>query len=81
MTRTPVQSSQIASIGHDPEKQILHVEFCPRKGETQGQVYEYQNVPSNLHAELMKAESKGVFLNKRIVANRKAHPFKRVEKE
>ena len=30
MTRTPVTSSQIASIGHDPGTQKLHVEFHGR---------------------------------------------------
>lgn len=78
MKREPVTSSQIKSIGHDPEKNVLHVEFQPRKGDTSGQVYEYANVPAPTHAALLCADSKGTFLQKQIASNPKAHPFKRL---
>lgn len=77
MTLTPVDSSQVAAIGYNAESQTLRVEFKPRKTETKGQVYEYQNVPAKLHADLMKAESKGAFLSKHILRN-KAHPCKKL---
>lgn len=77
MKRTPVKSSQVKSIGYDESEKMLHVEFQPRKTETEGQIYEYANIPSGLYADLMKAESKGAFLGKYILRN-KTHPFKRI---
>ena len=53
MERTPVSSSQIASIGYDPDQQILEVEF---KG---GGVYQYVDVPPETHAHLIGAQSVG----------------------
>lgn len=53
MTRTPVTSGAIVSIGHDPLTNILECEF---KG---GRIYQYSGVTSAHHADLMKAESVG----------------------
>lgn len=53
MVRTPVTSSQIKSIGHDPETKKLHIEF------NGGAVYEYDDVNVELHKSLMEAESHG----------------------
>lgn len=57
MRRTLVESSQISSIGYDPTKSLLEIQFKNAKGE--GPVYEYYNVPAEAHAALMAAESKG----------------------
>ncbi|MBM3208711.1 KTSC domain-containing protein [Candidatus Shapirobacteria bacterium] len=57
MHRIPVTSSNIRSIGYDPESQILKVEF------NSGEVYQYFDVPEHLYQELMKASSPGRFLN------------------
>lgn len=53
MNRTPVKSSQIASIGHDPATNTLAIEF------NGGKVYHYEGVPAEAHADLMAAESVG----------------------
>ena len=53
MIRTPVVSSHITSIGHDPATSTLEVEF------TNGTVYQYQDVPAALHRQLLAARSPG----------------------
>ncbi len=57
MQRTPVTSTNIRSIGYDPQSGTLEVEF------TSGDVYQYFNVPEHLYRGLMNAASKGQFLN------------------
>ncbi|NBV76517.1 MAG: KTSC domain-containing protein [Methylococcaceae bacterium] len=60
MNRSPVKSSNITSIGYDTESEILEVEFSGAR------VYRYYDVPADLHAELMLAESHGSFLYENI---------------
>lgn len=60
MHRQPVSSSNIASIGYDPDAQILEVEF------TNGSLYQYLNVPEHHHAGIMAAPSHGTYLNTHI---------------
>jgi hypothetical protein len=60
MQRQPVSSSNIASIGYDEATQTLEVEFLNNS------VYQYFNVPVNIHEALMTAPSHGVFLNANI---------------
>jgi len=52
-----VVSSNISAIGYDPATETLEVEFLS------GAVYQYYGVPQYLHDEIMKAPSKGQFLN------------------
>ena len=59
MTRTLVTSSQIKSIGYDPETQKLEVEF--NKG-----IYEYSDVPQRVYEELMAAPSIGAYFNDNV---------------
>lgn len=63
MNRTPVTSSTIAAIGYDDESMTLEVEF------TSGSVYQYFDVPSTVHSELMAAASHGRFLTQNIKGN------------
>jgi KTSC domain len=58
MERTPVSSSQILSVGYDPESRVLEVEF-KRKGEAPGGVYDYFDVEPEQHQAFMEAESLG----------------------
>jgi hypothetical protein len=67
--RTPVSSTNVASVGYDEATETLEVEF------TNGAVYQYFNVGSNLYDELMAAPSKGQFLNTYI---RNSYPYSRV---
>lgn len=60
MKRQPVTSSNIVSVGHDPEKDELHVEF---RG---GNVYIYSGVDADKHAAMMKADSVGGFFHANI---------------
>lgn len=58
MEMIPVESSNIASIGH--ENEVLKVQF------RDGAEYQYEDVPAARHAELMASESKGKWLNEFI---------------
>ena len=49
--RTPIASSNIASVGYDAEKQILEIEFQHRA------IYQYVDVPKQVYDELMNAPS------------------------
>ena len=60
MKRSAVDSSGIQTIGYDPVKKILEVEFI------NDSVYRYLNVPEVMYLGLMKASSKGAFFNKKI---------------
>jgi KTSC domain-containing protein len=64
-----VASSNVRSIGYDSASNTLEVEFL------NGFVYQYYNVPSLVHEELMKSGSKGAFLNSQI---KPVYPFSRV---
>lgn len=59
MNRTPVESSQITSIGYDAATKKLEIEFRSFKPGFSGSVYEYDNVPPETHAALISAESIG----------------------
>lgn len=54
---TPVKSSMVNAIGHDPQTNTLTVEFAG------GARYEYPNVTADHHADLMAAPSIGKHLN------------------
>lgn len=57
MQRTPVSSSNIASIGYDPASKTLEVGFL------NGTVYQYYNVPQSVYNGLMSAGSHGGYLD------------------
>ncbi len=69
MEREYVASSNVLSIGYDAAAQTLEVEF------RNGSVYQYYNVPENIHEEFMRAPSKGQFINYQI---KNAYPFSRI---
>lgn len=60
MTRTPVTSSQLKSVGHDPATNKMHVEF------KNGTVYEYADVSAADHQALVSAPSVGQHFNKHV---------------
>jgi hypothetical protein len=53
MTRKPVRSSTLASVGYDPSSMILEIEF------KNGGIYQYLHVPATVHLALIVANSKG----------------------
>lgn len=63
MEREPVSSSNLASVGYNPDSETLEVEF------KNGNIYEYYNVPLFMHERLMQAGSVGTFFNAEIKDN------------
>jgi len=53
-------SSVIAHIAYDITRQLLKITFHS------GRVYAYYNVPDEVFLEMMKARSKGSYLNRHI---------------
>lgn len=60
MTRIPVVSTCITSVGYLEGERVLEVEFI------RGEVYRYFNVPAEDYALLLAAESKGQHVNQGI---------------
>lgn len=61
MTKIPVVSSNISSIGYD--NSILEITFLT------GDTYQYDNVPTNVYQGLMNASSHGKYLNEFVKNN------------
>ena len=64
MNRQKVKSSNLESIGYDPKKMLLEVEF------SNGEVYQYHPVTEEAHKELMNAESQGKWFWANIRSNK-----------
>lgn len=60
MKRTPVDSSNISSIGYDEDSNTLEIEFHS------GAVYQYFDVPMNVYQAIMEASSKGQYFAQNI---------------
>ncbi|HKH46838.1 MAG TPA: KTSC domain-containing protein [Thermoanaerobaculia bacterium] len=60
MRRKPLTSSAIASVGYDPKRGTLEVEF------RSGNVYRYLNVPEEVYQDLLQAKSKGRYFGSSI---------------
>lgn len=69
MERTRVKSSNIKSIGYDPEALILEVEFLNKT------LYHYFDVPLVKYLGIMDADSHGTFLNEYI---KPFHHYKKI---
>ena len=63
MRRQAVTSSNISEIGYDENSRTLEVLF------TNGNLYQYFDVPPQIYAELMQAGSVGQYLNANIKGN------------
>jgi len=60
MDRQPVPSSNIRSIGYEPDTRTLEVEF------RSGSVYQYSDVPLAVYEGLMQAASKGSYFHNHV---------------
>ena len=60
MIRTPVSSSNLASVGYEPGTYVLEVEF------NNGRVYQYLDVPQAHYDSLMMVPSVGAYFNANI---------------
>lgn len=58
--RTPVTSSNIASVGYSAEDEVLEIEF------QSGDVWQYSSVPSSVYYALMSAPSVGSFFHHHV---------------
>ncbi len=69
MEREPVQSGSIRSVGYEAETSTLEIEFQT------GTIYQYSNVPSQVYDGLMRAPSKGSYLQTQI---RSRYPYRQI---
>lgn len=64
MERVAVQDSgNLASVGYDPEEEVLEIEF------KRGNVYRYKDVPEHIHRGLMNSESRGRYFREHIAGS------------
>lgn len=61
----PVDSSQIAAVGHDSPSETLAIQFRG-KGNHPGAIYHYNPVPLGMYEDLIGAESIGKFFGMHI---------------
>ena len=66
---TPVKSSNISAVAHDPKTGVLSVRF--KSGDT----FRYRNITAKQHTALMAAKSKGGWLAENVVRKPIAHPY------
>ena len=60
MQRQPVSSSNLYSVGYDPDAATLEVEF------QDGSIYRYPSVPERVYEELKNAGSHGQYFHQHI---------------
>lgn len=60
MQRINVSSSNISSIGYDPESQTLEIAFHD------GSIYQYTGVPRSIYDGIMSTSSHGQYLHQYI---------------
>ena len=70
MERKIVKSSNVKSVGYDPEKRLLEVEFA------NGGVYQYEDVDQRAYEETLDAKSIGSYIHAHIKSK---HNFKKSE--
>jgi hypothetical protein len=66
ISRAPVESSCIASVGYAEARGILEVEF------RSGAIYRYLRVLPEIHIALLESPSKGAYLNRHIKSRHEA---------
>ena len=73
----PVESSQLAAFGWDPDTQTLAIRFHGRDGKP-GSLYHYANFGETDHAALRDAESKGSHFIRAIKPHPDRYPCARI---
>ncbi|WP_454691169.1 KTSC domain-containing protein [Achromobacter aloeverae] len=74
----PVDSSQIAEIGHDPKTNTLAIRFRSKKT-APGSLYHYDNVDAEAFQAFAGAESIGSHFYKHIKPHPDRFPYKKVD--
>lgn len=72
-----VESSQIAAIGHDPENNVLAIQFKSWKGDRRS-TYHYQNFTAEDFEAFKNAESKGRHFGQNIKSAAAKYPYTKV---
>jgi len=70
MQHVLVESSTLASAGHDAQSAVLELQF------RNGAVYRYLLVSQSVYRDLLDARSKGAYFNQNI---RGRYPYQRVQ--
>lgn len=76
---TPVVSSQIAALGHDPETNRLAVRFQPKAGFERGSLYYYDNFSAEDFSAFSTAESIGSYFHNNIRPAKEKWPYVKIE--
>ncbi|MGA4275619.1 KTSC domain-containing protein [Ralstonia nicotianae] len=78
ITMQPVESSQIHSIGHDPESNKLAIRFKTKDGRPTS-LYHYDHVTAADFEAFRTADSIGSFFKRNIKPFADKHPYERIE--
>lgn len=73
MNRIPVESSNLKSVGYDPESETLEIQF-----RANDRVYQYYEIPQVVFNGLMAMKDKGFYL-KHVIGN--AYDYKEIKNE
>lgn len=60
MKSVAVESTTLAKVAYDVDRQLLELEFCDQR------IYQYSGVPTEIHVALLLASSKGNYFNRHI---------------
>jgi hypothetical protein len=66
-----VESTTLATVAYDADRELLQIEFRDRT------VYQFSTVPAHIHAALLSAPSKGRYFN-RFIRGRFPHTKERL---
>lgn len=77
---TPVTSSQLAAIGHDPDTNTLAIRFNGKDGKLGG-LYHYSNFTAEQFEAFQAAESKGSHFIRTIKPNADKFPYTRINEK
>ena len=73
MKMIQIQSSNIESVGYDPETKILEITFNNKS------IYQYNEVPKSIYDSLMKTNKEGGSVGRYFLANVKGvYEFSRI---
>jgi hypothetical protein len=57
MERILVNSNELKSVGYDPSKRTLEIEFVT------GEILQYIDIPERIYQGLLRTESQGKYIN------------------
>ena len=74
----PVESSQIAKVGHHAETNTMAIQFADKKDGSPGSVYHYSNVTPEDFSAFKAADSQGSHFGKHIKPHAAKYPYTKV---